>query len=290
MPTKVEKDAVTGTETTGHEWDGIKELDTPLPRWWVWTFYATIVWAIGYWIVYPAWPTLTGYTHGILGWSQYQMLSDQMRAAQKAQAVYLDKLKTASFEQILADKQLLDFTLAGGKAAFADNCTPCHGAGGAGAKGYPNLADDDWLWGGSIEQIFTTIRYGARSGHKNAHDTDMPAFGALGILKPEQISDVADYVLSLSGKKEGDEEALARGKKIFAENCAACHGENGEGNTDLGAPRLSDNIWLYGGDKATVVETITKARRGVMPAWVDRLPETTIKMLAVYVHSLGGSR
>ncbi len=289
MPTKVEKDAITGTETTGHEWDGIKELDTPLPRWWVWTFYVTIAWAVGYWVVYPAWPTLSGYTRGLLGWSQYHSLADQMREADAAKAVYLEKLKTASVEQILADKQLLDFAVAGGKAAFADNCAPCHGAGGAGAKGYPNLNDDDWLWGGSIEQIYTTIRYGARNGNPKAHSTDMPRFGADGILKPEQISDVADYVLSLSGTK-GDEAALARGKKVFAENCAACHGDNGDGNADIGAPRLNDKIWLYGGDKATVVETITYARRGVMPAWIERLPETTIKMLAVYVHSLGGSQ
>jgi len=289
MPTKVEKDAITGTQTTGHEWDGIKELDTPLPRWWVLTFYVTIAWAIGYWIVYPAWPTLSGYTRGILGWSQYQQLADQMQAAGAAKSVYLEKIKAATVEQILADKQLLDFATAGGKAAFADNCAPCHGAGGAGAKGYPNLNDDDWLWGGSIDQIYTTISFGARNGNPKAHSTDMPRFGADGILTPAQISDVADYVLSLSGGK-GDAAALARGKQIFAENCAACHGDNGDGNTDLGAPRLNDGIWLYGGDKATVVETITFARRGVMPAWSERLPDTTIKMLTVYVHSLGASQ
>ncbi len=289
MSTKIEKDAITGTETTGHEWDGIKELDTPLPRWWVWTFYATIVFAIGYWVLYPAWPTLSSYTRGILGWSQYQNLTDQIQKANAAKAGSLEKLKTASLEQILADKPLLDFAIAGGKAAFADNCTPCHGAGGAGAKGFPNLNDDDWLYGGSIEQIFNTISFGARNGNPKAHATDMPRFGADGILTPQQISDVADFVLSLSGGK-GDPAAVTRGKQIFAENCAACHGEKGEGNTDLGAPRLNDNIWLYGGDKATVVETITFARRGVMPAWSERLSDTTIKMLTVYVHSLGGSQ
>jgi len=289
MPTKVEKDAVTGTETTGHEWDGIKELDTPLPRWWVWTFYATIVWAVGYWIVYPAWPTLSGYTRGVLGWSQYQSLADQMREADAAKAVYLDKLKASSVEQIVADKPLLDFAIAGGRAAFADNCTPCHGAGGAGAKGYPNLADDDWLWGGNTEQIHTTIRFGTRNDNPNAHANDMPRFGADGILTAEQISDAAEYVLSLSGATE-DKEAAGRGAGIFAENCAACHGAAGEGNPEIGAARLSDNIWLYGGDKAAVAESIANSRRGVMPAWVDRLPDTTVKMLAVYVHSLGGSQ
>jgi len=289
MPTKIEKDAITGTQTTGHEWDGIKELDTPLPRWWLWTFYVCIAFAVGYWILYPAWPTLHSYTKGILGWSQYQRLADQIHEADQAKAAYLDKIKSASLEQIIADKELLDFAEAGGRAAFADNCTPCHGAGGAGGKGYPNLADDDWLWGGKIEQIYTTIQFGARSGHPKTHSTDMPRFGADGILKPAEISDVADYVLSLSGT-EADAQAIARGAKIFADNCSPCHGANGEGNPDIGAPRLNDNIWLYGGDKATVVETVTNARRGVMPTWVDRLPDTTIKMLAVYVHSLGGGQ
>jgi cytochrome c oxidase cbb3-type subunit 3 len=289
MPTKIEKDEISGTPTTGHEWDGIRELDTPLPRWWVWTFYATIVFAVGYWIVYPAWPTLTGYTHGVLGWSQYHVLADRMREAQEAKGVYLEKVKAMTVDQILADKQILDFAVAGGKAAFADNCTPCHGAGGAGAKGYPNLADDDWLFGGGIDQIYNTVQFGARNGNAKAHATEMPRFGADGILTPEQISDVADFVLSLSGT-EGNKDAIKRGKQIFAENCAACHGENAEGSTDLGAPRLSDGIWLYGGDKATVMETITNARHGVMPAWSERLPDTTVKMLAVYVHSLGGSQ
>ncbi len=289
MPTKVEKDQLTGTETTGHEWDGIKELNTPLPRWWVWTLYATIVWAIGYWIVYPAWPTVRDYTRGILGWSQYQILADQMQAAQAAKAEYLARIQAASVGEILADKALLDFSLAGGRTAFADNCAPCHGAGGAGAKGYPNLADDDWLWGGGAEAIHTTILYGVRSGHANAHVSEMPAFGTLEILTPDQISDAAEYVLSLSDKSE-DQAAAARGAQVFAENCAACHGDNGDGNTDLGAPRLNDGIWLYGGDKADIVETATKSRGGVMPAWEPRLPETTIKMLAVFVHSLGGGK
>ena len=289
MPTKVEKDQITGTETTGHEWDGIKELDTPLPRWWLWTFYACILWAIGYWILYPAWPTLHDYTRGLLGASQYQSLADQMRAAQAAKADYLNRIRAASVSEIITDKDLLDFALAGGRAAFADNCAPCHGSGGAGAKGYPNLADDDWLWGGTPEAIQTTITYGVRNGNENAHATEMPAFGTLEILTPDQISDTAEYVLSLSGKAD-DPAAAKRGAEIFAVNCAACHGEKGEGNTEIGAPRLSDDIWLYGGDKKTIVETITNSRGGVMPAWGPRLPETTIKMLTVYVHSLGGGQ
>jgi cytochrome c oxidase cbb3-type subunit 3 len=289
MPTKVEKDAVTGTATTGHEWDGIKELDTPLPRWWVLTFYATIAWAFGYWILYPAWPMLHDYTRGVLGYSVYTELPKQMAEARAKQAVYLDRIQAASLQEIMADKALLDFAVAGGRAAFADNCAPCHGAGGAGAKGYPNLADDDWVWGGDPDTVYTTIRYGVRSTAENTRQSDMPRFGADRILTAEQINDAAEYVLSLSGAGT-DKEAAERGAPIFAENCAVCHGEKGEGNHDLGAPRLNDSIWLYGGDKADVVQTITNARRGVMPTWVGRLSDTTIKMLTVYVHSLGGGQ
>ncbi|MGB8273923.1 MAG: cytochrome-c oxidase, cbb3-type subunit III [Alphaproteobacteria bacterium] len=289
MPTKIEKDAITGTDTTGHEWDGIKELDTPLPRWWVLTFYVTIVWAVGYWILYPAWPTLHDYTRGILGYSVYDQLGQQMAEASAKQAVYLDRIKGTTLQEIVADKELLDFAQAGGRTAFGDNCAPCHGAGGAGAKGYPNLNDDDWLWGGELDTIYATVRHGIRADDPETRVSDMPRFGADGILTPEQISDVAEYVLSLSGGSI-DKEAVQRGAPIFADNCAACHGANGEGNHDLGAPRLNDNIWLYGGDKATVVETITNARRGVMPTWASRLPDSTIKMLVVYVHSLGGGQ
>ena len=289
MPTKVEKDAVTGTETTGHEADGIKELNTPLPRWWVWTFYATIIWAIGYWVLYPAWPSLSDYTKGILGWTQRGHLAEELRAAQAQKAVYLNRFAEASFADIRGDQELLDFAIAGGRTVFADNCVPCHGAGGAGAKGYPNLADDDWLWGGDMEAIYTTLRYGIRSGHDETRLSAMPRFGADGILNPEEISDVAEYVLSLSATSS-DVAAAKRGAAVYEENCAACHGLDGEGTQELGAPALRDSIWLYGGDKDTVVETITYARGGVMPAWEERLDKTTVRVLTVYVHSLGGGQ
>lgn len=288
MP-EVEKDAVTGSDIRDHEWDGIRELNTPLPRWWLWTFYATILWSIGYWIVYPAWPTLTDYTRGVLGWSQYQRLEEQLREVEAQRAAYVERFRAASFDEIRTDKELLNLALAGGRTAFADNCVPCHRQGGAGAKGYPNLADDAWLWGGGFQDIRTTLRYGIRSGHPEARVSEMPRFGADGFLTEAQISDVAEYVLSLSGR-ETDAAAAERGAPLFAENCAICHGPGGEGSHDFGAPRLDDAIWLYGGDKETVVETITNARRGVMPAWVNRLDETTIKMLTVYVHSLGGGQ
>ncbi len=287
MPTKNEKDDLSGRPTTGHEWDGIQEFDNPLPRWWLWVFYATILWSVGYWIVYPAWPLISSYTPGILGYSQRAALKDQIAEAKAKQSVYVAKLDQTELEAVVKDKELMDFALAGGKSAFRLYCSQCHGSGAAGAKGYPNLNDDDWLWGGTLEAIATTVRYGIRSDHEETRENDMPAFLKDEILTKEQVNDVAEYVLSLSGGG-GDDAAARRGAAIFAENCSACHGEKGEGIRELGGPRLNDAIWLYGGDKATVVETISFARRGVMPAWVDRLPPATVKSLAVYVHSLGG--
>lgn len=282
-----EVDQVSGTETTGHEWDGIKELNTPLPRWWLWTFYASCLWALAYWVVMPAWPLIGSYTKGVIGYSSREQLAETMAAARAAQAVYLDRIQEASLEEIVNDRELLDFALAGGESAFAVNCSQCHGLGAAGSSGYPNLNDDDWVWGGSLEAIHQTINYGIRSEHDETRFNEMPAFGRDQILERGQIDDVAEYVLSLSGS-ETDPAAARRGAEIFAEQCAACHMEDGTGSQELGAPNLTDAIWLYGGGKADVVQTITDSRSGMMPAWTARLDDTTIKQLAVYVHSLGG--
>ena len=286
MPTKVEKDQITGTETTGHEWDGIKELNTPLPKWWLYILWATIVWAGVYVVLYPAIPYGSGYTKGLLGYSQRVQHEAEMKAARAAQAKFLDQIMAASPAQILKNKELLAFARAGGKAAFADNCAPCHGTGGGGRPAFPVLADDDWIWGGKIENIFKTIQVGVRSGHDDELSGEMPAFGADGILKPAQITAVSGYVLSLSGKAAKTGE----GMKIYAENCAACHGKKGKGNAELGAPNLSDAIWLYAGTSKAVFAQVTKPRHGVMPSWSNRLNLNTIKMLAVYVHSLGGGK
>ncbi|MGF1610495.1 MAG: cytochrome-c oxidase, cbb3-type subunit III [Kiloniellales bacterium] len=290
MPTKVEKDSVTGTQTTGHEWDGIKELNTPLPRWWLYVFYATILWSLGYWVLYPAIPTWSGYTKGIIGGTEREALQDKLQEARAGQAIYLDRIQIASLEEIAGDAALLNFAIAGGRAAFADNCAPCHGLGGAGqAGGYPSLADDDWLWGGSLEEIQTTVLYGIRSNHEDTRLSEMPAFGADGLLSAEEISEVAEYVLSLSGGGS-DAAAAERGAPLYADNCAACHGEQGEGMAELGAPRLDNQIWLYGGSKEEIVAQISRPKHGVMPAWGERLDDVTIKMLATYVHSLGGGQ
>jgi cytochrome c oxidase cbb3-type subunit III len=289
MPTKVEKDLITGTDTTGHEWDGIKELDTPLPKWWLYTFYASIVFAFVYVILYPAIPLGGSHTTGVLGWSKRAELDEQIAKARAHQADFVARINAATFAVIRSDADLLNFALTGGRAAFADNCAPCHAAAGAGRPGFPNLADDEWLWGGKIEQIYQTIRHGARNEDGDAHVSTMPSFGVDQVLKPEQINDVAEFVLSLSGQSK-DAAAAKRGAPIFAENCAACHGDAGKGNAELGAPNLADPIWLYGGKKADIVAQINRPRLGVMPSWAGRLDPATLKMLAVYVHSLGGGQ
>ena len=283
-------DHVSGRATTGHEWDGIKELNTPLPRWWILTFYASIIWAIGYWVVYPAWPLITGYTAGLFHYSTRASVADELAKLEVLRGEKMKVLGTATLADIEKDPTLLALARARGKTVFGDNCAPCHGSGAAGAKGYPNLNDDDWLWGGSLDQIMQTIEFGARSGHTKAHEGQMLAFGRDGILKRDEIVTVANYVRSLSGLSTAPGYDAAAGKKIFAENCASCHGEAGKGNQEMGAPNLTDKIWLYGSDEATLVETITNGRAGVMPAWSGRLDPVTIKALTVYVHSLGGGK
>lgn len=285
-----EIDAFTGTPTTGHEWDGIKELNTPLPRWWIMTFYATIVWAFGYWIVYPAWPTISGYTTGVIQYSSRADVAVELANLEKIRGDKMVALGTRSLAEIEKDPALLALARARGKTVFGDNCAPCHGTGGAGAKGYPNLNDDEWIWGGSLDQIQQTIEFGVRSGHTKGHEGVMIAFGKDGILKKNEISTVAGYVRSLSGLPVTKGADTAAGGKLFTDNCASCHGQDAKGNPELGAPNLTDKIWLYGSEEAAVIETITNGRSGVMPAWTGRLDVATIKALAVYVHSFGGGR
>ncbi|MGA2996239.1 cytochrome-c oxidase, cbb3-type subunit III [Bradyrhizobium sp.] len=283
-------DSVSGRSTTGHEWDGIKELNTPLPRWWVLTFYATILWAVAYWIVYPAWPLVSGYTAGVLHYTNRAAVAKDLAELEVIRGDKMKVLAGASLAEIEKDPNLLSLARARGKTVFGDNCAPCHGTGAAGAKGYPNLNDDDWLWGGSLDQIMQTIQFGARSGDAKAHEGQMLAFGRDSILKPDEIVTVANYVRSLSGLSTEPGFKAAAGAKIFEENCAACHGKDGKGNQEMGAPNLTDQIWLYGSDEAAIVETITNGRAGVMPAWTGRLDPVTIKALTVYVHSLGGGK
>jgi cytochrome c oxidase cbb3-type subunit 3 len=278
-------DEATGTSTVGHEWDGIEELDTPMPRWWLWAFYASIVFAVGYVLAYPAIPMLHKGTQGMLGWTSRGELAHETAAEQAARASTLRAIAALPIEQLPDNPELMRAAVTGGRAAFKVNCVQCHGAGAAGSKGYPNLNDDDWLWGGDLRAIQTTIAHGARQpDDPQTHVSQMPAFGHDGILTPEQIDQVASHVLSLSGKARDD----AAGAQLFAQNCAVCHGAGGTGNRAVGAPDLSDAIWLFGGTREDVIAQATDPRHGAMPAWGGRLDPVTIKMLAAYVHSLGG--
>lgn len=284
-----EIDTVTGIETTGHEWDGIKELNKPLPRWWVWTFYATILWSIGYWIVYPAWPTLTSYTKGIWNYSQRETVALAVKDGQAAQASFRQQIASTPLAEIPKNADLLRFAMVAGSVSFQTNCAPCHGRNAQGFVGYPGLNDDDWLWGGSIDDIQRTIQFGVRSGHPSTRVGQMPRYGLDNLLPEPDIDAVAEYVLSLT-KKATNPAALETGARIFKEQCAACHGPDAKGIKEQGSPNLTDDIWLFGGTKAAVVESIRTGRGGQMPPWVDRLDPVTIKSLAVYVHSLGGGK
>jgi cytochrome c oxidase cbb3-type subunit III len=286
-----DRDHITGTTTTGHEWDGIKELNTPLPRWWLNIFYACIVWSFAYWVVYPSWPLISSHLPGVTGYSSRAEVAvelDALKTKRTAAAADLGKVELAA---IKADPKLLSLALAQGKAAFGDNCAPCHGLGGAGSKGYPNLNDDDWIWGGTLQDIHTTLQHGIRSTNDDkTRISAMPAFGKDGILKKEEVRLVANYVRTLSGLSTEAAFDKAKGEQLFAENCAACHGEKGAGNMELGSPNLTDAIWLYGSTVDDIVETVTNSRAGLMPAWAARLDPITVKSLAVYVHSLGGGK
>ena len=281
-------DPATGTEMKGHEWDGIQELDTPLPRWWLWTFYATILFSIGYTIAYPAWPMIDRATGGLLGWSSRGALEKELAERDRRMAPIRQAIAETPITALPERPDLMQAAVEGGRAAFRVHCVQCHGSGAAGSKGYPNLNDDDWLWGGDLAAIEKTITDGVRNpDHMATHQSVMPAFGKDQLLNAEQVDDVVAHVLVISG--QGRPSAVSRrGAKVFADNCAVCHGPAGEGSRALGAPNLTDAIWLYGGDAGTVQDTVWNSRHGVMPRWDDKLDKATIRMLAVYTHSLGG--
>ena len=285
-------DQETGTETTGHEWDGIRELDNPLPRWWLWIFYACIAWSVVYWVLMPAWPAPPGiqvFTEVAIGNSERVNVAEDMNALQSSRSDHFAQLQAAgSYDAIEADPALFRFALAAGQSNFANFCATCHGAGAQGFTGYPNLNDDVWLWGGSFDDIRTTLQYGIRSDHAETRYSQMPAFGADGLLSREEIRNVRDYVLSLSGGTGFDAAALNAGAEIFASQCVSCHGDQGQGDRTQGAPNLTDAIWLYGGSPEQVENTIWRGPFGVMPAWEGRLNDPTITALATYVYSLGG--
>ncbi len=275
-------------ETTGHSWDGIEEFNNPLPRWWLWTFYLTIIWGIAYTIAYPAWPLITGATPGLLGASTRADVAVDIKRYEDANAPIEAKLAATDLNAIAADPELANYTANAGGAIFRTWCAQCHGAGASGAVGYPNLLDNDWLWGGTIEDIHTTISHGIRNTtDADARYSEMPKFGADGLLEKPQIDEVVEYVMQISGQ-EHDATLASAGATVFADNCAACHGEDGKGDRAQGAPNLTDAIWLYGGDTAALTQTVTNARFGVMPSWQGRLSEADIRAVASWVHSRGG--
>jgi cytochrome c oxidase cbb3-type subunit 3 len=279
-------------DTTGHSWDGIEEFNNPLPRWWLWTFYATIIWGVIYTIAYPAWPLVSQATPGLLGFSTRANVAADIERVTAQNAALTEKLANVELASITDDQELYGFAVNGGAAVFRNNCSQCHGSGAAGAKGYPNLLDDDWLWGGSLEEIAYTVTHGIRNEQSpDTHWSQMPAFGE--ILQPEEITAVVQHVLALSGQ-EHDATLAATGEQVFLDNCAACHMDDGTGDRFQGAPNLTDAIWLYGGDVDTLTETVTNARFGVMPAWLEEyrpgqgLTQAEINAVATYVHQLGG--
>lgn len=283
-------DEISGTETTGHEWDGIEELNTPMPRWWLWIFYASIVCGIAYAIVMPAIPALPGmqgYTKGAIGYSDRAEVNKDIAAMRASRAVFGEQLANASITEIQADPELFRFAMAAGKSAFGDNCATCHGVGAQGFKGYPNLNDDVWLWGGSFEDIRQTITYGIRTSHDETRLSLMTAYGRDELLSLGEIRALTQYVLGLSGRAS-DTNSIGHGATLFAENCSSCHGDDGTGLREFGAPNLTDQEWLFGGDAEDIQETIFYGRQGVMPNWNERLAPEMISALAVYVHALGG--
>ncbi|QQA42714.1 cytochrome-c oxidase, cbb3-type subunit III [Pelagovum pacificum] len=282
-------------DTTGHEWDGIKEFDNPLPRWWLWIFYATIVWGIIYTILYPAWPLVNRATGGLLDYSTRNLVAEQIATVDERNADLVAALSEADLTTLAENGDLHGFAVNMGAAVFRSKCSQCHGSGAGGAVGFPNLNDDAWLWGGQITEIAETIANGVRNEDSPAARwSEMPAFGRDGLLDREQVSAVVQHVLAISGQ-EHDAELAEAGATVFADNCVACHSDDGTGDQTMGAPNLTDAIWLYGGSEAAITETVNNARFGVMPAWSEEfrspgLTDAEINAAAAYVHQLGGGQ
>jgi cytochrome c oxidase cbb3-type subunit 3 len=285
-----EIDPFTGRETTGHEWNGIKELDTPVPRGVLMFLIVTHIFAVLWWFLMPTWPLGTTYTRGLLDTDQHRMVAERLAAANAAKAGWVDQIKAKSYDEILADPQLMRVVSETGPRLFGDNCAACHGRDGRGGRNFPDLTDHDWIWGGGPELIAQTITVGVNSPHEESRVSQMPSFGRDQILDPVQLRNVAVYVHSLSNPDDAtpqNVETIAAGRQVFLETCAACHGEDAKGNADVGAPNLTDAYWIYGGDLQTIVATIHGGRAGHMPTWESRLAPAEIKILALYVYSLG---
>lgn len=278
-----ERDPLIGHKTTGHEWNGITELNTRVPKVIWWFIGVTHVWALIMWVLLPTWPLITTYTKGLLGVDQRELVQGEIEAGQRYRTHWEAHLTIASLDEIRAEQALMDVVAASAPTLWGDNCAACHGLLGIGGPGFPNLIDDAWLWGGSDEAVLESIRVGINTAHPETRVSEMLAFGELGILTRDQIRTVGSYVRSLSGLASPEPEVLPEGETLFMENCASCHGEDATGMNELRAPNLVDEFWIYGGDPRSVFESIHDGRRGWMPAWEGRLTEAQNKMLALYL-------
>lgn len=287
-----EKDPVTGRKTTGHEWNGIKELNTPIPRVILAFLAVTILFAVVYWVLMPAWPTGRSYTKGLRGHDDRAEVMQQVHAAAAERAVWSDKIVQASFDDIVADDVLMNHVMDTGSTLFADNCAVCHGVDGRGGPGFPDLAAGVWLWGGDPDTLAETIRVGINSGHPETRNSEMLGFGQIGVLNREQVRAAGAYVRSLSGGalNDADRAMIDLGLEVYTANCVVCHGQTGTGDPTVGAPDLTDDVWLHGGDAQSIVNTIHRGHQGHMPHWEDRLSEGDIRLLTVYVRALGERR
>ncbi|WP_108484202.1 cytochrome-c oxidase, cbb3-type subunit III [Oceaniglobus ichthyenteri] len=280
-----ERDPLTGHQTTGHEWNGITELNTRVPRS-IWFFIIiTHIWALIAWILLPTWPLVTTYTKGILGLDQREEVAEKVIAANVARADWADRITAAPVSEILNDPELLARANETAHQIFGDNCAGCHGLDAGGGPGFPSLIDDAWLWGGDPDTIMETLRVGINATHPETRYAQMLAFGRDGILEREEIRIVVDYIQSLSGAEISPDRG-AVGAEIYADTCSSCHGETGVGDTEMGAPNLTDAFWIYGGDDKAMFDTIWNGRQGWMPAWEGRLTETERKILTVYLTDL----
>ena len=285
-----EQDPVTGRETTGHEWNGIKELDTPVPRGILLFLIVTHIWAVAWWFFAPTWPLGTTYTKGLLDIDQRTTVEERVVEGQQARQDWMARIESEPYDQILADENLMQIVRSSGRQLFGDNCAACHGRDARGRANYPDLTDGDWIWGSGPEAIEQTMRVGVNTEHPESRIGQMPAFGRDGMLERDQVRAVAAYVYSLTHPEFSTPENVERieaGQQVFAETCSACHGEAGEGSVEAGAPNLTDNYWLYGGDLDTIIATVHGGRQGHMPTWDERLTNAEIRILSLYVHDLG---
>jgi cytochrome c oxidase cbb3-type subunit 3 len=280
----IERDPYSGYTTTGHDWNGIKELNAPIPRIVLWFLAVTHIYAVIIWVLYPAWPLVWTYTKGLLGGDQQTAVETSIAIADAARSDWVNAIATEDFDTIRANPDLMARAVATAEPIFGQNCQVCHGAGGMGGPGFPRLSDDIWLWGGMAEDIETTLHYGINSPHPDTRYAQMPAFGRDGLLSIAEITTLTGYVQTLGAGVTPDDPS--DGAVLFQENCAACHGEDAKGLEGIGAPNLTDDDWIYGGDAASIRLGLLNGRQGVMPAWETRLSDAEIRMLSLYVEGL----